>query len=328
MKASKKSFILLIGLGLTTPSLTACHKKIPQQEWVASVGDEKIWVSDLKDLLEREQDNYDPALWEDTEGFLALKKQILQGLIEQKLLVTEAKKKGVTISDKQVEEDLERLRSGYSQDEFEEMLKKQGTTPSIWKQSQQEKLLVDELLENEIFQKVTVTEDEIKDYYQSHRKSFYEPDRAHCQHIVANVEKKAKKILSLLKRGEPFATVAQQYSESPDQAKGGDLGFIKKGEYPPAFDACFSLDTGQMSPVIASEYGYHIFHLIEKKSGYAQTLAQAHKQITNILTENKGEGLFKSWLDDLFQQYKIKTREDVLQHIQVRQPPKKTGEEN
>ena len=155
MKAAKKSFILLIGLGqialgLATTSLTACHKKIPQQEWVASVGDEKIWVSDLKDLLEREKDNYDPALWEDTEGFLALKKQLLQGLIEQKLLVTEAKKKGLTVSDKQMEEELARLQSGYSQDEFEEMLKKQGTTLSIWKQSQQEKLLVDELLENEI----------------------------------------------------------------------------------------------------------------------------------------------------------------------------------
>ena len=294
--------------------LPACHRA-SQDAWVAEVGTTKISRQALIEKLKQEQDNFDPELWQDTEGFQVLKKQVLQGMIEQQVLINEAKRLSLSIPDAVLDRSLQELQSGYPDSDFEDRLKKQGLTLAQWNESQRNKMLVQQLIEAEVYTKIPVSDQEIKFYYQSHRKEFYEPDQVHCQHIVTNKQEKAKKILALLDKGESFTVLAQKFSESPDRVNGGDLGLIKRGDYPAVFNVCFELATGQISPMISSDYGFHIFHLIEKKPGHFLSFSEVRSKIKKGLVASKGQQNLKTWLDERFKTAKIRIREDVLKEI-------------
>ena len=286
-----------------------------QEAWVAEVGATKISRQALIENLKQEQDNFDPELWQDPEGFQVLKKQVLQGMIEQQVLINEAKRRSLSIPETVLDESLQELQSGYPSSDFEEHLKKRGLTSDQWRELQRNKLLVERLIENEVYSKIPISDQEIKFYYQGHRKEFYDPDQVHCQHIVTNKQEKSIKILALLDKGESFTALAQKFSESPDRVNGGDLGLIKRGEYPVVFNVCFELATGQISSIITSDYGFHIFHLIEKRPAHSLPLSEVRSRIKKGLVTSKGQQNLKTWLDDLFKTAKIRVREDVLKEI-------------
>ncbi len=327
----KRSTLQHVSLFLISIGLFACGRggctSVGQDPWVAQVNETKITVKQLQALMQLDQDNYDPNLWQDVDGALALKKQLLQSLIEQQVLVLEADRLGVKVTSDALKAAIAELEEGYGDGHLAEALTQQGIEFGEWKKSLEKKLQVEQLIDQEIYQKINIPEDEIKSYYQAHRKQFYEPDRIHCRHMVSNKKEKTEKMLALLNKGETFATIAKKFSESPDHAQGGDLGFIKMGEYPEVFNMCFQLATGQTSQIVPSEYGFHIFYVIEKKPGYFLSLADARDKIQEILVGTKGEAPLKSWLDDLFKQAKIQVHEDVLRDI-VLQPSPETRPNN
>ena len=301
-------FLLIVFL------ISSCHRA-SQDPWVAAVGDQKIMVRDLKDRLAREKENYSQDLWQDSEGFLALKKQVLQGMVERAILIQEAEHQQIKVPEGLLTTTLQELKEGYGDEEFEKLLNQKNLSEADWKETQSKKLQVDLLLDREIYQKIPISEEDLKSYYQNHRKEFYEPDQAHCQHIVTNKKEKASMILSLLNKGESFATVAQKFSESPDRNEGGDLGLIKRNEFPPVFNVCFDLGGGQTSSIVGDDYGFHIFHLIEKKAGHSLPLAEVRERIKKNLVAQKGQTALKTWIEALFQKTKVSIREDVLREI-------------
>ncbi len=152
-------------------------------------------------------------------------------------------------------------------------------------------------------QRAQVTEDEEKVYYQGHIDQYKLEDRAHVAHIlfktvgktdaeIAEIKKKAEDVLNKAKHGANFADLAKQYSEDTSKDKGGDLGWIVRGQTVPEFEAAaFSLPKGSISDLVKTQYGFHIIQVIDRQTARTQTFDEVRPAILAQLQQEKAEQL-------------------------------------
>jgi parvulin-like peptidyl-prolyl isomerase len=137
--------------------------------------------------------------------------------------------------------------------------------------------------------KINITDEELLEYFNKNKDSFFEPEKIHALHILVETEEEANNILNKLKEGIiDFAELAKQKSIDASAQNGGDLGFFTRGQMVKEFeDAAFSLKPGEISNVVKTEFGYHIIKLVEKKEAYNPTFEEAKENINNILKNQK-----------------------------------------
>lgn len=152
-------------------------------------------------------------------------------------------------------------------------------------------------------QRAQITDDDVKAYYQAHIDQYKLEDRAHVAHIlfktvgmtdaqVEEVKKKAEDVLAKAKHGANFADLAKQYSEDTSKDKGGDLGWIVRGQTVPEFEAAaFSLPKGSISDLVKTQYGFHIIQVIDRENARTQTLDEVKANIITQLQQERGDQL-------------------------------------
>ncbi|KAB2838502.1 hypothetical protein F9K50_09160 [bacterium] len=160
-----------------------------------------------------------------------------------------------------------------------------------------------------------VTEEAVKKYYEEHLDQFKVPESVRVRQIVTDTKEKAESILRRLRQGENFAKLAKDLSLSPDRREGGDLGFIPRGSFPREFEVCFTMNPGEISPIIPSLYGFHLFKVIEKAPGRTQDLTEVSNKIFMQLKQRAREQYLKSLLERLRSQAKIEINRDVLERM-------------
>jgi peptidyl-prolyl cis-trans isomerase D len=144
-----------------------------------------------------------------------------------------------------------------------------------------------------------VTDAQVREYFGSHKSDFDRPAEVRASHILVKFPEgageeqkltaklKAENLRSALLKGQDFAESALKNSEDPGSAeKGGDLGFFKPGMMVPEFDkAAFALKVGEISQPIATQFGYHIIKVTDRKEAKTADLASARPKILDILKE-------------------------------------------
>lgn len=140
-------------------------------------------------------------------------------------------------------------------------------------------LLLNRLYE-QVVADVTVDEAEAKAYYEEHKSSFDQPEMVKVAHILVAEEAKAEDLLAQLKQGADFALLAKEHSlDKESAAYGGTLQWFSRGQMEPAFEeAAFSLEPGEISPIIVTSHGYHIIRAEAKDPAKEQTYEQVAKQ--------------------------------------------------
>ena len=185
---------------------------------------------------------------------------------------------------------------------------------------------------------VQVAPKEIETYYQSNQEKFGQPRRLRVRHILiktdvkdaeamARARKKAESIREEALKGKDFAQLAKQYSEDPGtKDKGGDLGFISRGQVVPEFEeAIFALKAGGISPIIQTPYGLHIAKVEEIQEAKVEPLDKVKNQILTLLQDRKAKEVAydeadqayaaaskEKQLDRFAQEKKLKLRETGL----------------
>jgi peptidyl-prolyl cis-trans isomerase C len=315
MSSQKIFFVSIFVFAVITTS--ACTPP-PDRVVLAHVDGQKILVADLRSFFNEQKNLYAPEILKDPEGAMTVKKRVLNELIEEKILLAEAARKKISLNDEEKKSLEDESREGYQKGELEKILKEQNLSVDDWMEKKERRRLTRKLIEQEVIAKVDLPEEEIEDEYQKNRSQYRLPDRMHCLHIVAGKRDKAQTIRALLDKGENFANIARQYSESPDRDQGGDLGYIVRGQFPDIFErACFSLATGQTSDVLASEYGFHIFRVTERLPGRQKTLKEVEPEIASRLREEKAQILLGPWLESLYRKTKIAIDEKALERFEV-----------
>ena len=149
---------------------------------------------------------------------------------------------------------------------------------------------------NEIFMSNPVTEEEAKAYYEEHKEDFRVEEMAKARHILIKAENeegleaaetRIKEIAAEIETGEKtFEQAAMDYSDCPSNMQGGDLGLFSKGQMVPEFEeAVFSMNAGEISSPVKTQFGYHLIKVEERheagisdfeevKDDIAQTLGQ------------------------------------------------------
>jgi peptidyl-prolyl cis-trans isomerase D len=199
-------------------------------------------------------------------------------------------------------------------------------------------------------QRAPISEDDEKVYYQNHIDQYKIEDRAHVAHIlfktvgktdaeVAEIKKKAEDVLNKAKHGGNFADLAKQYSEDTTKDKGGDLGWIVRGQTVPEFEAAaFSLPKGAISDLVKTQYGFHIIQVIDRQNARTQTFDEVRPMIEAQLQQEKAEQLAETVsaqiaeeirrsgrmpIDELAKKFNLMTGEAKL--VEVNQPLPELG---
>lgn len=304
------AILLLIAFALTS----GCSKL--RNPIVATVNNEPITAAELRAKMGMERSKFDPTLLAQEGNFLEFRKQALEKLIQEKILLTEARRLGIAPT----QEELKNIDQQYSQalsfDEGDFPLTSQGIDSKAWKRAQHNRLVINKLILQEVVDKIPIAEDKIQAYYKQHLQEFHQTAQLHARQILVDSQELADQILSKIKRGEDFGELAKQHSLSPDSRRGGDLGFFEAKIYPPIFsEVCRELVTGEVSDVIQTEYGYQIFQLLDRRPERQIPYEEASEQIRKLLKENESEQLFGNWLTTLQSKATIAINEDAMKGV-------------
>jgi peptidyl-prolyl cis-trans isomerase D len=131
--------------------------------------------------------------------------------------------------------------------------------------------------------------------------------------------KRAEEILAKAKKGEDFALLAEKNSDGPTAKKGGDLGYFPRGRMVKEFeDAAFSLKSGEISPVVRTQFGFHVIKVEDVKEERTQTLDEVRKSIESTLRDQRARDLAERTVEEsLYTLYKGGAMEQVAEEYRV-----------
>lgn len=230
--------------------------------------------------------------------------QVLDSMITEKIVELEAKKAKISVTDEDVQKELDKMIEQVGGEEmFNYQLAYSGYTMDQMKEELKNYLTIVKILEP----KIEITDEEINSYFEENKDRFAQEEEVQASHILVDDEETANKVKKLLDDGGDFAALAKEYSKDGSAQSGGDLGYFTKGEMVQEFeDAAFSMEIGQVSEPVKSEYGYHIIKVTDKKEAQEATLENSKDEIKDILRNQKVNELYPTWITEMQEQYDIK----------------------
>jgi peptidyl-prolyl cis-trans isomerase C len=277
---------------------------------LAQVNEEQITVDEFN--LEVKELILEPGQEVKGKNFSDLKEAYLDQVIERKILVQEARRLGIKVSSEELNQAISEVKKDYPGEGFGEKLGLKGITLEEWKSRLEEKLLAEKMIRHALYYRGKIDEKEALQYYESHLSKFQMSEKVRARQIVVASEEEAIQFLNQLKKGENFEKLAMKKSLGPEKVEGGDLGYFSRGERPTEFEQVFSLEGGEISGVIASPYGYHIFKLDEKRAPRQVPFEEAKAGILQELRQKKGEEEYQRWLKGLKGKAKVKINKKWL----------------
>ena len=310
---TKRLFIVLC-LALLAGVLAACgggSKSVPTDA-VALVGSDTITKAQFNSLMDAtakvDKVNKQTPPKAGTAEYKAVQDRVMAFLVQLDELTQKGATLGVTVTDAQVEKQVDKVRKQYfggNEKKFEQGLAQQGLTVDIYRLEWRSQLL-SQAVYNKVTKGIKVTPAQVQAYYNTHKSAYTTPSSRSIRHILVNSKSLADQLETQLKHGGDFAALAKKYSKDPQSAKvGGKLGTIKKGETVPQFDkVAFSLKTGQTSAPVHTQYGWHIIQALSDVTPAKTTpLASVRQSIESTLLSQKKSDAMNKWLDGVKKEY-------------------------
>jgi len=176
-----------------------------------------------------------------------------------------------------------------------------------------DQILIQALLEKEIIEETSLSAEDIELYYEENKENYWQEEEVYAYNILVKTEKEAQEVLQKLEEGQEFSELAKEFSIGSSASSGGDIGFISKGTLMPEIeDKLFILDPGEVSEIISTERGFHIFKVVEKNpSGYLE-LNEVRGELEKQLLPARQQEAFDQYLQDLEEQATIEKNPSLL----------------
>jgi parvulin-like peptidyl-prolyl isomerase len=291
--------LTLSSCGLVDPAAAVVNgEKIPLDEVQAA-------VDDFKETPEfarlGQQGDADAITREFEQSYLAT-------LIRREVMVPEAEKRGIEVTEQEVAEQLAGIQAEFaSQSAFEEALREQGLTLD-----QLEQLIRDRSLEQKLREAVNANlapeESEIEAYYEENIQDFQETEAAHilvedkglAQEVADQLHAAPKKEVESL-----FAQLAKRHStDKSNKGDGGKLGFFRPGQFVPEFEeAANAIEIGDISDPVRSEFGFHIIWVTDRR---AAPLDEVREQIVTQISGADEETAWNDWVKQAYLEAEVK----------------------
>ncbi|MCX5836722.1 MAG: SurA N-terminal domain-containing protein [Deltaproteobacteria bacterium] len=305
--------ILLWTLALWAVILFPCGcQRDDASRAVATVNDERITLGEFRERLTGALSYPVGRSSLNPEDEDRLREEVLNHLIDEKIMLSRAAEMALTVSDAEVIKKIEEIKEGYSTEGFEKVLAEQRVHFDAWKKALKKRMILEKLIASDVNAGISVTEEEVRAFYHTHRKEYAPEKKVHIAQIVLRDHELSGKILNRLKSGEDFGKVAREVSIGLEAARGGDLGFVGRGIMPEAIDnVIFSLPPGAISQVIKSPYGYHIFKIIEKEERRRE-FSDIKERVMSDMRKQKEEEAYILWLSSLRSRASVKIDRGLL----------------
>ncbi len=317
-------FIILAVFALMAAPLQAeTGAKAKEGEIVANVNDGSVSRKDFDRTMVVAAKQFEGnGFQQQAVSPVNLKKEVLTRLVDFELMLQDSKKRGIVIEDSHLDENVATFKKRLGEEaEFQTFLKENDFTEAEMREQFQRELAMHGLqtsLYTELQEKVSITDEDIKEFYEANQVKFKRPEQVKASHILITVDETAdeaakaearEKIVSLQKEitaGGDFAEIAKANSQCPSAANGGDLGFFGKGQMVKPFEeAAFSLNVNEVSDVVETQFGYHLIRLEEKREASMTPLDELKDKIEKYLSQQKLEQAQQDYLQGLRDNAKI-----------------------
>lgn len=157
-----------------------------------------------------------------------------------------------------------------------------------------------------LFKDLEVTDDELQEYYESHKQHFTRPMQINASHILVDSEEEAKEIKGRIEAGESFESLAEELSNCPSKEAGGNLGTFSPGQMVKEFDeVCQEIEVGKLSDPIKTQFGYHIIKVNDRQDPSTISFDEAKDDMLKQYTAIKQQELYLNKTIELQKDYKV-----------------------
>ena len=282
MDTKRVSFfvLLLFFVALTTfPSMILAEDTKPPTDKAAVVNGAVITQDELDSQMDMVVDRLQASgRFPDVSQLEEIRGQVLENLIARELLYQESQKRGIKVSEEEVNAELISLKAQFpNEEEFNKALKRMNLTEASIKEKLARDLSLKKLIDDELAPKVKLSDNDIRAYYDNNLETFKQPERVKASHILVKVDpeanasqkaeaqKKIDLVQAKLQKGEDFAALAKEYSEGPSGPNGGELGYFTRGQMVKPFEeAAFAMQPGEVSGMVETRFGYHLIKVTDK----------------------------------------------------------------
>ncbi len=345
---SKRLVVVILALVMVTlvGSLAGCGSALPKDA-VAKVGDSYVTQADFDLRVSGVASQYGLTKESDPEYYLQIQGQVLDIMIENALAATKAGELGFTVSDEEVQAEIDTMLAtwyGGDQAALEQELGAANITLDQLKAEYREYLLTKKVYEEVTKDVPAVSDEALSAYYEANKESYYTPESRTVRHILvmpgktatddststtageattttttltdadwAEALAQANEVRAKLVAGGDWTELSAQYSDdtySKDQ--GGELGAVGKGEMVGEFeDAVFSQSVDEISQPIKTIYGYHVIQVTAITEAVQETLADVRDTIATDLLDQAKFDVWTQWVADMKAKTTIIYRDDL-----------------
>ncbi|OFW56743.1 MAG: hypothetical protein A2133_12225 [Actinobacteria bacterium RBG_16_64_13] len=326
--------VLLLALAVTAGSVVGCGGNVPSDA-VAKVGDTLILRSDFDKRVQEFATQYQvPSKEEDPEGWAQFEGDVLSYLVTYEMVVQKADGYGVSVTDEEVQTEIDNIVTTYyqgDQEKFNADLVTNNMTLDQLKLNYRESMMMQKVYEKVTGEVPTPTDEAISAFYEESKDSYFVDETRAGRHILiapgspeTNVSTTtttaastpttseltdadwaaalatANTVRTKLAAGGDWTALANEYSDDPSSAvNGGDLGEISKGQMVQEFeDAVFSLKLNEISQPIKTTYGYHVIQVTTINAAKQQAIEEVKEEITSALLNEAKTVAWQKWIED------------------------------
>ncbi len=314
----KVTLLLLFMLFAVLGPTVWAQEPVLIDEIVARVNEEIITLTDLKEELRTlrsslRQENNSPELLE--QAFQREKPTVLRTMIRNTMMVQRAEEFGIPDGvEPDVGKILEEMReeSGIPNMEvLDQYLRQQGSSLENYRTQLKQRLVIDALLQQSVYSKLTLLTPEIEAYYQENLEQYTEKAEVELQEILflregadeVRLRKKAEEVVAQLQAGASFEDLAKQLSDGPTASQGGGIGSFKQGSMAASIEeVAFQLEEGAVSAIIETDYGFQIIKVVSQIPARERPLEEVRSEISMRLYQRKAQPGLKKFVDGLIEQ--------------------------
>jgi parvulin-like peptidyl-prolyl isomerase len=278
---------------------------------VAVAGETAVSKEKFQAIMARAEKSYEankrPFPKPGSAEYEQLKGQAVTFLVVRAEFEQELENLGEDVTDADVEKEIEKLKKQYYGNDdkrYEQALETQGLTQEQAKEELRANLVAQKLY-NKVTEDVTVSDEEIKEYYDTHKSQYVQPQSREVRHILVEKKALADQLYAQLKSGGNFAALAKKYSKDPGSAQNGGKLTVTKGQTVPEFDkTTFQLKKNELSQPVKTQYGYHIIQALSDIKAESKTpLAKVEASIKQQLEKQQKDEAMTKWVEDTKKEY-------------------------
>jgi len=229
------------------------------------------------------------------EKLKEMKPDLLDRLVEDRLILQKAKKDNIAIDESRVKAKIAEIRSHYlSEADFQSALAKQGLTQADIEARIREQLFIFSIIDTQVRNKIIISPKEVTDFYEQNQEEFIEPETKRVSSLVIKTEEVANRVLVAVKDNPDFEKISKEYSVELN-----NLGLVKRGQLIKEIeDVIFNLSMGSTSEPVKYNDAYYIFKVEEILAPKKYSLSEAQEAIYNRLYELKMQEKLIQWLTE------------------------------